>query len=150
MSTLNTMFPATSPTFRLANHSGYTSNGLAYRGFGSSFIPAAQQAIALEDWQRSEQSAENQRQFESREAKINRDWQEYMSNTAYKRAMQDIKSAGLNPVLALSQGGMSASTPSGASASGSAGSVSPHNVNDPMSDLIAGLIRLGAGLLTKK
>lgn len=45
------------------------------------------------------------------QAQANRDWQERMSNTAYQRAVTDMKTAGLNPMLAYSQGG--ATTPSG-------------------------------------
>lgn len=50
------------------------------------------------------------------EAQRNRDFQERMSNSAYSRAMKDMKSAGLNPILAYNQGG--ASTPGGSAGSG--------------------------------
>jgi hypothetical protein len=49
-----------------------------------------------------------------REAQKNRAFQADMSNTSYQRAMADMRQAGLNPMLAYSQGG--ASTPTGSMA----------------------------------
>jgi len=53
------------------------------------------------------------------ESARNRTFQQEMSNTAYQRSMADLKAAGLNPMLAFSQGG--AGQPSGNSASMSGG-----------------------------
>lgn len=64
----------------------------------------------------NQESAEKAMQFSSTEAQKNREWQEYMSNTSYQRAVKDMMAAGINPILAYSQGG--ASTPSGATGSG--------------------------------
>lgn len=57
--------------------------------------------------------------FNKNEAEKNRDWQTNMANTSYQRAVEDMKAAGLNPMLAISSpGGFGgASTPSGAQAS---------------------------------
>lgn len=54
--------------------------------------------------------------FSAEQAAIQRNWLAQMSNSSYQRAVKDLQAAGLNPILAYSQGG--ASVPSVTAASG--------------------------------
>lgn len=92
---------------------GFTANDLANIQASNQYAQALQNEIEREH---QLQSAQNAMNFEHNEAMLNRNWQEYMSNTAYQRATADMRSAGLNPILAYSNGG--ATTPAGSSAHG--------------------------------
>lgn len=57
------------------------------------------------------------RDFQAEQAQIQRDFQQQMADTSYQRAVTDMQAAGINPMLAVSQGG--AAMPGGAMPSGS-------------------------------
>ena len=96
---------------------GGLANSATAAGFdplsaGLSGIPFIGEGFAAQQQQKFESEQAQQAQTHSaKEAALNRDWQEEMSNTARQREMADLKKAGLNPMLATMSG---ASTPSGA------------------------------------
>lgn len=77
----------------------------AFSAFGQSRANSANASIGREN-----------NAFSAREAAMNRDFQERMSNTSWQRGVADMRAAGINPMLSYSEGG--ASSPSGNSAQG--------------------------------
>lgn len=99
--------------------------------------------------------AQLSREFTASETEKQREYDKYMASHAYQLAMQDMKSAGLNPILAYQQGGAvyhGASSVSGATASsgsGSAGFGQSHRASSSLGavvQVISGIMNLVAGL----
>lgn len=112
--------------------------------------------IAREDWLRDLQKMEYTNQFNANEAEKKRQWDERMSNTAYQRAVADMKDAGINPILGLGLANQ-ASTPTGAVASGSTSSSRGYTSQDSgllgllgtIASVVAGVYTNGASNATK-
>lgn len=98
----------------------------------------AAEADENRDW--SAYQAERNRSFQAEQAGEQRFWSEQMSATSYQRAVGDLSRAGLNPMLAYSQGGApmpTAAAPSGSLPSG--GAASYHSLPSRQSTVQAGM-----------
>lgn len=102
--------------------------GGALNYFGAHQANQMSKKLAREQMKFQERMTNQQNVFSQASAQHQMDWQERMSNTSYQRAAQDLRAAGLNPILALNSG---SSSPGGASAGGSSpGGASANQVNE--------------------
>lgn len=118
--------------------------------FASSQTNAANANLNRANMDFQNHMARDQRDFNRVEAQKGRKWSEYMSNTAVSRRVQDMKNAGINPLLAVggASGGASAPAPHSASSSATgSGSAIPQQ---SIAKDIAGLATSAVGAFKSK
>lgn len=100
---------------------------------------------AIQDRSFQSQQAQNSMDFSASQAQKARDYTTQMSNTSYQRAVGDLQAAGLNPMLAYTNGGASTPSspaPSGNAAGGAHASISPNRAANvaPMGNVVQGAL----------
>lgn len=101
---------------------------------------ASNESIAADATSANMHEAQRNREFQMSQTSAQMAFQERMANTAHQREMEDMKKAGINPLMTAKSGG--APAPSGAAASGSQGSAVSATMQNPNAHL-EGLITSG-------
>lgn len=104
------------------------------------------QAFAREQMQFQEASNAKAMKFSADQAQLNRNFQQYNSDTAHQREVKDLIKAGLNPVLSSKYGG--SSTPSGSSVSGQSSSGASGQVDNGLTSMFNGMLQAIIGQAT--
>lgn len=120
---------------------GDTMNGDPYTNLGV-WATSSNWFDGNVDYSRELQKLGYENAYNAMEAAKARDWQEYMSNTAFQRQVKDMQTAGLNPYLAY--GGSGATTGSGVSAHSGSGAVPKSG--EAVGGLVRGIISVAAQL----
>lgn len=118
------------PLYVLESGGKYNKNEL---GNADMFTAFGNSVTGNLDYQRQLEQLLMEQQFNHNEAQLNRDFNLYLSNTAYQRQAQDLSAAGFNPALMLGTGG--ASSPTAAAAHSNA-----HTSHAPNSQLVNTLV----------
>lgn len=141
------------------NVSSPVSNG-ANRGFFYRNFGIGANEVAKEDWMRTEQSADNQmnrdlalqayaNENSAIEAQKARDWNAQREDTYYQRMVEDMKAAGINPIMAISGGGADISPSPTASSSSARSSGSNYSGSSAGGNGLGAIASILAGLITK-
>ena len=120
----------------LGDYSDYIRQGLDL----ASNNTAQSQAFARDQMDFQTAANDKAMSFSAKQAQLNREWQERLSNTAHQREVVDLIKAGLNPILSANAG---AYTGSGATASGVTSSGAMGDVDTTVNGLVGQLISAG-------